>query len=137
MERWNQILTDVVYGPGTEFSVELFGPEASKVMDGKGPKMEHVVPGKRVSLLNHHHFGSHQGELYGGPQAAGTSSDDEALNKTEWQIDLITDEAQRDELQHGNIFVILITEGWDFSRRRVGDEKWIASRLFITHPVTL
>lgn len=52
-------------------------------MDSKGPKMEHVVPRKRVPLLNEHHFGAHQGELYGCPQATGTSSDDEALSEEE------------------------------------------------------
>lgn len=85
-----QTLTDVVYGPSTEFAIKLFGPEAPQVMNGEGPKVQHVVPGEGVSLLNHHHFGTHQGELNGCPQAAGTSSDDEALNKREWQIDLIT-----------------------------------------------
>jgi len=84
----SQILTDVVYGPGTEFPIELFGPKAPQVMDGVGPKVQHIVPGEGVSLLNHHHFGTHQGELNGCPQAAGTASDDEALNKREWQTDL-------------------------------------------------
>lgn len=91
------ILTDVVNGPGAEFAVELFGSEAPQVMDGVGPKVQHIVPGEGVPLLNHHHFGSHQSELDGGPQAAGTSSDDEALMKSEWQIDL-----RENELDHGD-----------------------------------
>lgn len=69
----------MVYGPGTEFAIKLFGPEASQVMNGVGPKVQHVVPREGISLLNHHHFGAHQSELDGCPQAAGTSSDDEAL----------------------------------------------------------
>lgn len=77
----SQILTDVVYGTGTEFSVKLFGPEAPQVVNREGPKMEHVVPGKTVPFFNHHHFGTQQGELNGSPQAAGTSTDDQTLNK--------------------------------------------------------
>lgn len=70
----------MVDGPGTEFAVELFGPEAPQVVDGVGPEVQHVVPGEGVSLLDHHHFGAQQSELDGRPQAAGTSADDEALN---------------------------------------------------------
>lgn len=73
----------MVYGSGTELSIKLFGPKAPQVMDSKGPKMEHIVPRKRVPLLNEHHFGAHQGELYSSSQAAGTSSDDEALSEEE------------------------------------------------------
>lgn len=73
----------MVDGSGTEFSIELFGPQSPQVMNGIGPKMEHIVPGKRVPLFNHHHFSTQQGKFNGSPQAAGTSSDDEALNKRE------------------------------------------------------
>lgn len=69
----------MIYGPGAEFAVKLFGPEAPQILDGEGPKVQHVVPGEGVPLLDHHHFGSHQGELDGCAQAARTSSDDEAL----------------------------------------------------------
>lgn len=80
---YSQILTDVIYGTGTEFAIKLFGPEAPQVMNGVGPKMQHIVPREGVSLLDHHHFGTHQSELNGRSQAAGAPSDDEALNKRE------------------------------------------------------
>lgn len=76
-----QMLTDVVNGSGTEFAIELFGAEASQVMNGVGPEVQHVVPGERVPLLDHHHLGTHQGELDGGAQATGASTDDEALKR--------------------------------------------------------
>lgn len=77
----SQILTDVVYGPGAEFAVKLFGPEASQVMNGVGPQVQHVVPREGVSFLDHYYFGTHQSKLNGRPQATGASSNDEALNK--------------------------------------------------------
>ena len=60
-------LTDVVDGSRAELPVELLGPQAPEVMDGEGPQVQHVVPGERVPLLDHHHFGAHQGELDGRP----------------------------------------------------------------------
>lgn len=75
------MLTDVVNGSGTEFAIKLFGAEASQVMNGVGPEVQHVVPGERVPLLDHHHLGTHQGELDGSAQAAGASTDDEALKR--------------------------------------------------------
>lgn len=71
----------MVDGSGTEFAIELFGAEASQVMNGVGPKVQHVVPGEGVPLLDHHHLGSHQSKLNGGAQAAGASSDNEALER--------------------------------------------------------
>ena len=70
----------MVYGPGAEFAIELFGPEAPQVMNGVRPEVQHVVPGEGVSLFDHHHFGTHQSELDGCPQAAGAASDDQTLN---------------------------------------------------------
>lgn len=78
----------MVDGSGTEFAIKFLGPEASQVVNGVGPKVQHVVPGEGVSFLNHHHFGAHQSELDGGAQTAGASSDDEALER-EGQISLI------------------------------------------------
>lgn len=78
-----QILTDVIYGPGTKLSIKLFGPKAPQVMNGEGPEVQNIVPREGVSLLDHHHFGTHQSEFNGRPQAAGASSDDEALHKRE------------------------------------------------------
>lgn len=69
----------MVDGTRAEFAIKLFGPEAPQVMNGEGPKVQHIVPREGVPLLNHHHFGPHQGELNGRAQAAGASSDDEAL----------------------------------------------------------
>lgn len=82
----SQILTDVVYRSGTELAIKLFCPKTPQVMDGEGPKVQHVVSGEGVSLLNHHHFDTHQSELNGCPQTTGTSSYNEALNKRPGQM---------------------------------------------------
>lgn len=83
------MLTDVVYGSGTKFAIKLFGAEASQVMNGVGPEVQHVIPGEGVPLLDHHHLGAHQGKLDGGAQAAGASSDDEALKKRKGDISVV------------------------------------------------
>lgn len=82
------MLTDVVNGSSTKFAIKLFGAEASQVMNGVGPEVQYVVPGEGVPLLDHHHPGAHQSELDGGAQAAGASSDDEAL-KREGEISVV------------------------------------------------
>lgn len=92
----SQILTDVVYGPSTEFAIELFGPKTPQVMDGEGPEVQHVVSGEGVSLFYHHHFGTHQSKLNGCPQTTGASSNNEALNKREWYIRLSISTRHRD-----------------------------------------
>lgn len=74
------ILTDVVDGACTELSIEFFGSKASEVMDGEGPEVQHVIPGKGVSFFDHHYFAAQQGQLNGGPQAAGAAADDQTLN---------------------------------------------------------
>lgn len=73
-------------------------------MNGEGPKVQHVVPGEGVPLLNHHHFGTHQRELNGCPQATGASSDDEALNKRMTNCPYDPYKAQRNELHCGVIY---------------------------------
>lgn len=77
------VLTDMVYGSSAELAVELLRAEVPEVVDGVRPKMENVVPGERVPLLDHHHFGSEESELYGRTQAAGASTDDQALGRNE------------------------------------------------------
>lgn len=52
-------LTDVVNSTSAEFAIELLGSESSEVMYSEGPKVQDVVPGEGVSLLNNHHFGPH------------------------------------------------------------------------------
>lgn len=73
------VLTDVVDGACTELSIELFGSEASEVVDGEGPEVQHIVPGEGVSLFHHHHLAAEQGQLDGRPQAAGAPADDQTL----------------------------------------------------------
>lgn len=53
------MLTDVVNSTGAEFAVKLFGSESSEVMNSEGPKVQDVIPGEGVPLLNDHHFGTH------------------------------------------------------------------------------
>lgn len=76
-------LTDMVYGSGAELAVELLCAEVSEVVDGVRPKMEDVVPGERVPLLDHHHFGSEKRQLDGRTQATGASADDQTLRRNE------------------------------------------------------
>lgn len=58
-------LTDMIDSTGTEFPIELLGPEAPEVLDGEGPEVQHIVPGESVSLLQQHHFGSQESQLDG------------------------------------------------------------------------
>ena len=85
MERNKQhtvILTDVVDGACAELSVEFFGSKASEVMDSEGPEVQHIIPGKGVSFLNHHYFAAQEGQLDGCPQAAGAAADNQTLKGT-------------------------------------------------------
>lgn len=59
-------LTDMIDSTSAEFPIELFGPEAPEVLDGEGPKVQHVVPGEGVPLLQKHHFGSQESQVDGG-----------------------------------------------------------------------
>lgn len=54
-----QMLTDVVNSTGAEFAVKLLGSESSEVVNSEGPKVQDVIPGEGVPLLNDHHFGTH------------------------------------------------------------------------------
>lgn len=72
-------LTDVVDGTGAELPVELFGPQASEVLDGEGPEVQHVVPGEGISLLQQHHLGPEQSQFDGCAQAAWSSTNDQTL----------------------------------------------------------
>lgn len=69
----------MVEGTGAKLAVELLGSEASEVMDGEGPKVQHIVSGEGVSLLNNHHFTAQQGQLDGRPQTTWTPADDQTL----------------------------------------------------------
>lgn len=79
-------LTDVVDGAGTELSVELLGPESPEVVNGVGPKVEHIVPGEGVSFFNHHHLAAQQSQLDGRPKATRTAADDQTLNGRRFQF---------------------------------------------------
>lgn len=74
------VLTDVVDGACAELSIEFFGSKALEVVDGEGPEVQNIVPGKCVSFFNHHYFAAQQGQLDGCPQAAGAAADDQTLN---------------------------------------------------------
>lgn len=83
----------MVDGTAAELSIELFGPEAPQVMDGEGPQVEHVVPRKRVSLLQQHHPSSHKAQLHRRPQTAGPRPDDHTLTNQRERED-ITDQSE-------------------------------------------
>lgn len=72
-------LTDVVNGSSAEFPIELFRPKATQVLDRKGPEVQHIVPREGIPLLQQHHLGSQEAQLYGRPEATWSRTDDQAL----------------------------------------------------------
>lgn len=72
-------LTDVVDGPSTELAVELLGTQTSQIMYGEGPEVQDIVSGEGISLLNHDHLCSQQGQVDGRAETTGTGSNDETL----------------------------------------------------------
>lgn len=78
----------MVNGASTELAVKLLGSESPEVVYSKGPEVKHIVPGEGVSLLDHHHLTSQQGQLNGCPQTTRTPADDQTLNgvkRTQWR----------------------------------------------------
>lgn len=71
----------MVYGAGTEFSMELFCAEAPQILNGERPQVEDIVAGERVSLLQQDHLGSQKGKFYSRAQATWSCSDDQTLYK--------------------------------------------------------
>ena len=69
----------MVYGSSTEFPIEFLSSEVPEVMDSERPKVENIIPGEGVSLLNHHNLGSQQGQLYGYTQSTWTTTNAETL----------------------------------------------------------
>lgn len=90
-------LTDVVYGAGTELPIELFGSEAPKIMNGERPQVEHVVTGKRVSLLQHNHPSSHEAQLNRCPETTWPRPYDHTL----------TNQRQRTCCQYPSLVLLL------------------------------
>lgn len=43
--------------------------------------MQDIVPREGVPLFYHHHLGTQQSQLYGGPKAAGAATNDETLRE--------------------------------------------------------
>lgn len=64
-------LTDVVDGAGTELPIEFLGTEASQVMDGKWPEVQHIVSGKGLPLFQQYHPEAKEAQLHRRPQATG------------------------------------------------------------------
>lgn len=79
--RDHSILTDVVNGSSTELAVELLGPEAPEVVDGERPEVKDVVPGEGISLLQHHHSGPQEPQLYCCTQTTRPRPDDHTLGE--------------------------------------------------------
>ena len=73
------VLTDVVQRAAAEFPIELLGSKAAQVVDGVGPQVQHVVPGERLALLQHHHLGPQKRQLYGCSQSTGARSQHQTL----------------------------------------------------------
>lgn len=48
-----------------ELPIELLGSKAPEVVDGEGPKVQHVVSGERIPLLQEDHSGPQESQLDG------------------------------------------------------------------------
>lgn len=75
------LLTDMINCTSTEFPIELFCPETPEVLDGEGPKMQDIVPGEGISLLNQHHFGPQESQFYCCAQAAWPRTNNQTLEQ--------------------------------------------------------
>lgn len=74
-------LTDMVDRTGTKLPIELLGSQASQVVDGERPEVQHIVPGESVPLLHHNHFGPQVGKFNGSAQTTWSSPNDETLRR--------------------------------------------------------
>lgn len=79
-------LTDVIQRPAAEFAVELLGSEHTEVTNGEGPQVENIVPGERLSLLQHHHLSPQQGQLDGSSQPTWPSTQHVALRRENEEV---------------------------------------------------
>lgn len=79
-------LTDVIQRPTAEFAVELLGSEHTEVTNGEGPQVENIVPGERLSLLQHHHLSPQQGQLDGSSQPTRPGTQHEALRREKEEV---------------------------------------------------
>lgn len=82
----------MIDGTSTELPIELLGPQATQVLDGKGPEVEYIVAWEGISLLKKDHLGPQEAQFDGRPQAAWPRTNDQAL----WA-------SQADERTDGNM----------------------------------
>lgn len=75
------LLTDMVYGAGTEFPVELFRTKAPQVLNGERPQVEDIVARESISLLQEDHLGSQKAQFYCRAKTTWSCSDDQTLWK--------------------------------------------------------
>lgn len=73
------LLTDMVYRSCTEFSIELLGAKSTQVLNGERPKVEDIVAGKSISLLQQYHLGSQKSKLYSRAQPTRACSNNQTL----------------------------------------------------------
>lgn len=59
----------MVNSTSTELPIEFLGPKAPEILDGEGPKVQHIVSREGISLLQNDHFGPQKSQLYGCTQA--------------------------------------------------------------------
>lgn len=59
------LLTDMVDGSSTKLAIKLLGSKTPQILNGEGPKMEHIVSGECIPLLQQNHLGSKEAQLYG------------------------------------------------------------------------
>lgn len=71
----------MIYGAGTKFSIELFCAKAPQILNSERPKVEDIVAGESISLLQQHHLGSQKAKFYSRAQATWSCSNDQTLQK--------------------------------------------------------
>lgn len=72
---------------GAESAVELLGGEPTQVADGVGPQVEDIVPGERLSLLDHHNLSPEQGQFDGCPQPTRPCTQHETLKRRRRELE--------------------------------------------------
>lgn len=83
----NQLLTDVIQRPSAEFAVELLGSEPPEIINSVGPQVQNIVPGERLSFLQHHHLSPQQGQFDGRSQPTRPCTQHKTLRERRWELD--------------------------------------------------
>lgn len=76
---FSDILTDVIQGASAETAIEFLGSKCPQVLDSERPKVQHIVSGKDLSFLYHHHVCSKESQFNSWAETTGPCPNDQAL----------------------------------------------------------